>query len=294
MISTEDAVLLQQELPALSRIEVISDVFATGRGQIEYRTRGAETAPAIVLLHGMGSSAAGYRAQLAGLADGFRVIAWNAPGFGHSTPLALAQPRATDYAQALQAFIAALGITRLAALVGSSWGSVIATTFAAHAPARVQSLVLAAPNTARGRLQGAARDAELAALVRAGTAAVERSAVADRLLTPETPAAVRAHVERLRDAITPGGWSQAAHMLFTVHTPELLVQYPGPVAIVAGTADQVAPLPAHAAVLQAAVPAARLYALPGYGHMPKLEAPARFNAIVRQAAQDGERAAAPA
>jgi pimeloyl-ACP methyl ester carboxylesterase len=268
-------------------------VFAQGRGRIEYRASGAASAPAVVLLHGIGSQSAGYRAQLAGLADGFRVIAWNAPGFGHSTPLALAEPRAEDYAQALAAFLGALGIAQAAVLVGSSWGSVVAATFAARCPAAVRSLVLSAPNTARGRLQGEARAAARAAVGRAGRAA-DRSAVAERLLTPDTPAAVREPVERLRDAVTPEGWRQAAHMLFTVYTPDLLPQYPGPIAIVAGSADQVAPLQAHGAVLQAAVPAAQLHVLQGHGHMPKLEAPARFNAIVRAAALDGEHGTAAA
>ncbi|WP_219219352.1 alpha/beta fold hydrolase [Variovorax boronicumulans] len=287
MITSEDFNLLRQALPAPSTVQVASNVFAGGVGQIEYRTRGPAQAPAVLLLHGIGSSSAGYRAQLAGLADAFRVIAWNAPGFGNSTPLASETPGAQDYAQALGDFIAALGIRRLAVLVGSSWGSVIAATFATLSPATVPGLVLSAPNTARGRLQGDARAAELAGLVRAGASA-DRRAVADRLLTPDTSAEVRAHVEALRDAVTPSGWRQAAHMLFTVHTPDLLAHYGGHLAIVAGTRDQVAPLEAHGAVLHAAAPASRLHVLEGYGHMPKLEAPARFNAIVRTAAQEAE------
>lgn len=288
MITSEDFTLLRQVPPAPSTVEVASSVLAGGAGRIEYRTRGPADAPAVLMLHGIGSSSAGYRAQLAGLADAFRVIAWNAPGFGNSTPLASEAPAAGDYAQVLGDFIAALGIRRLAVLVGSSWGSVVAATFAARDPATVPGLVLSAPNTARGRLQGEARAAELAALVRAG-AGTDRAAVAERLLTPDTPAEVRAHVERLRDAVTPRGWRQAAHMLFTVHTPDLLAHYGGHLAIVAGTRDRVAPLEAHGAVLHAAAPAAQLHLLDGYGHMPKLEAPARFNAIVRTVAREAER-----
>jgi len=288
MITSEDFTLLQQALPAPSTVQLVSNAFAAGVGQIEYRASGRAGAPVVVLLHGIGSSSAGYRAQLAGLADEFHVIAWNAPGFGHSTPLASETPATGDYAQALGAFLAALGIRQLAVLVGSSWGSVIAAAFAAHGDVAVPSLVLSAPNTARGRLQGEARAAELAGLVRAG-ASSDRGAVADRLLTPDTPAEVRAHVERLRDAVTPRGWRQAAHMLFTAYTPDLLAHRRGRLAIVAGTRDQVAPLEAHGAVLHAAVPAARLHVLEGLGHMPKLEAPARFNAIVREAARVAER-----
>jgi pimeloyl-ACP methyl ester carboxylesterase len=44
--------------------------------------------PALVLLHGIGSGARSWRAQLDGLSDRFRTIAWNAPGYGESSPLA--------------------------------------------------------------------------------------------------------------------------------------------------------------------------------------------------------------
>jgi len=46
------------------------------------------------------------------------------------------------------------GVRRLAVLVGSSWGSIVALAFARRYPALVDSLVLSAPNLARGHLVG--------------------------------------------------------------------------------------------------------------------------------------------
>jgi pimeloyl-ACP methyl ester carboxylesterase len=97
------------------------------------------------LLHGMGSSSAGYRAQLAALSKNYRVIAWDAPGYGQSSPFAISTPAATDYGDALAGLMSALGIRR-ATVVGSSWGSVIAATFAARYPAATRAIVLSAPN----------------------------------------------------------------------------------------------------------------------------------------------------
>jgi pimeloyl-ACP methyl ester carboxylesterase len=262
-------------------LEFSSDVFPTRRGVLEYRSVGPADAPAVVLLHGLGSSSAGYRAQLAGLAREFRVIAWNAPGFGRSARLAAEQPVAADHARAFGDLLTALGIDRVAVLAGSSWGSVVAAAFASVMPQRLDALLLSAPNTARGRLTGTARADALAAMLRGAAGDEDRAVVAQRLLAPDAPPVVRALVERLRDAVTPGGWHQAVHALFSVHTPDLLAEWRGATAIVAGTEDKLAPIDAHAAVLTQVLPQAHLHRLQGIGHMPKLEAPAYFNALVR-------------
>jgi pimeloyl-ACP methyl ester carboxylesterase len=281
--SNADAALLSHDLPELKVAEVASPLYAGGRGRLEYRTTGAEDRPVLVLLHGLGSSSAGYRAQLAGLGDRFRVIAWNAPGFGNSTPVAATDPDVQDYVGILGAFLAASKIGRVAAMVGSSWGSIIAIAFAAARPQLVGNLMLSSANTGRGALSGDEREAEMAARLKAADTSipVARSTVADRLLTPQTASEVRRHVEALRDAMTTVGWEQAVKMLFTVHTPALIGDVKCPIVMIAGTLDKVAPHQLHAVRLRAAAPSAELDLFEGYGHMLKLEAPARFNEIVR-------------
>jgi pimeloyl-ACP methyl ester carboxylesterase len=284
-LSAADASLLSQDLPVLREVALPGSSGAL----IEYREAGPQDAPAVVLLHGIGSSSAGYRAQFAGLSDRFRVIAWNAPGFGNSTPLPEADPTALDYAAALAAFLDALGLARIAVLVGSSWGSVIAVNLAVTEPGRAGALLLSAPNAARGTLTGPQRETELAAMRRAGhpEGEVDRSAVADRLLTPDTPRQVRALVERLRDAVTSAGWDAAVHMTLTTDTPSLIGRVACPVALAVGTRDKVAPFEQHAAKLLAAKPDAVLHRMEGFGHMLKLEAPTRFNGMVRDLAVAG-------
>ena len=294
-LSPLDAKLLAQDLPELARIAVASSIYPGQRGQVEYRAAGDASNSAVLMLHGLGSSSAGYRAQFAGLSRDFHVIAWNAPGFGTSSPIPGHDAGIDDYADALEAFLRALRVERVSALVGSSWGSVVALAFASRYPALVGSLVLSAPNVAKGRVVGEARDAELDSWLRTADTSipVSRAAIADRLLTPHTPFPVRQHVERLRDAMTTDGWRQAIRSLFTVYTPDIISEVGCPIALLSGTLDQVAPHRDHAERLLAAAPRAKSISFEDCGHMLKLEAPSRFNAIVRATALQPESPAHP-
>jgi pimeloyl-ACP methyl ester carboxylesterase len=285
-LSPFDTELLSQNLPELSQVAVESPVYAGGRGLMEYRAAGDRGDPAILMLHGLGSSSAGYRAQFAGLSRDFRVLAWNAPGFGDSSPIGRDDASIDDYADALEAFLRTLGLKRLSVLVGSSWGSIIALAFAGRYPQLVGSLVLSAPNVARGHLFGESRDAELDAWLRTADISlpVSRAAIADKLLAPDTSPLVRQHAERLRDAMTTKGWRQAIKSVFTIHTPDVIQDVRCSIAIAAGALDRVAPYDDHARHLLAAAPRAKPHLFEDCGHLLKLEAPAKFNSVVRQIA----------
>ena len=285
-LSPLDTLLLSQDLPELSQATVESPIYAGGRGLVEYRAAGDRGDLTILLLHGLGSSSAGYRGQLAGLSRDFRVLAWNAPGFGDSSQIGRDAAGIEDYADALEAFLRALGLKQPLVLVGSSWGSVIALAFARRYPRLTGSLVLSAPNVARGQLAGASRDTELDAWLRTADVSlpVSRSALTDKLLAPDASPLVRRHAERLRDALTTEGWRQAIKSVFTVHTPDIIQDVRCPIAVLAGTLDRIAPCEDHARLLVAAAPQAELHLFEGCGHLLKLEAPAKFNSVVRQIA----------
>jgi pimeloyl-ACP methyl ester carboxylesterase len=288
-LSPTDIELLSRSLPELARSKVESDIFSERRGIVEYRAAGDPSNPAVVMLHGLGSNSAGYRAQFAGLSQDFYVLAWNAPGFGNSSQVGSQSATIGEYADALEGVLSALGHERLAGLVGSSWGSVIALAFASRYPERVGSLILSAPNVAKGHLRGESRDAELEGLLRIADISipVSRAGIADRLLTPKTPALVRQHVERLRDAMTTAGWRQAIRSLFTIHTPDVIGTIKAPIAILSGTRDQVAPYADHAARLFEAATWSKMYTFEGCGHILKLEAPSKFNSAVRETLASG-------
>src|SRR6267378_7119554 len=115
---------------------------------ISYREAGS--GPALVLLHGIGSSSASWLFQLESLA-GYRLIAWDAPGYGGSAFLSVPEPRPADYAQALHEFLERL-LLKDVVLVGNSLGCLMAGAYAAAHPERVRSMLLLGPAGGYGGL----------------------------------------------------------------------------------------------------------------------------------------------
>src|ERR1700739_3580036 len=138
----------------MSIADADSRIVRAGDATFSYLKAGS--GPALVLLHGIGSAAASFRHQLEALSARFRVVAWDAPGYGASTPLTIAHPDTSDYAAALDAWLGAVGIDRCH-LVGQSLGTLIAARFAAEQPWRLFSLTLASVARGHGRLRSSQR-----------------------------------------------------------------------------------------------------------------------------------------
>ena len=68
---------------------------ASSSASIDYRERPG-SGPALVLLHGIGSHAESFAGLVPLLPADWRVIAWNAPGYGGSEPFAEEWPVAAD------------------------------------------------------------------------------------------------------------------------------------------------------------------------------------------------------
>jgi pimeloyl-ACP methyl ester carboxylesterase len=111
----------------------------TELGQLHYREAGS--GPPVVFLHKTPSSSIQYSRVQPLLADRFRTIALDTPGFGLSDPPP-GPPQMDYYARAVVALLDALGLERVA-LVGYLTGSSIALETATRFPERVERLVLA-------------------------------------------------------------------------------------------------------------------------------------------------------
>ena len=159
----------------LARFPAQQAVTAAGQ-TVGYREAGAgalvnHDALPLVLLHGIGSGAASWVQQFEALGGTRRVLAWDAPGYGASTPVVPASPNATDYAEVLRGWLDALGIERCV-LVGHSLGAIIAGAFAAANPQCVAGLLLLSPaggyGAAAADVRESKRDQRLAMLAELG------------------------------------------------------------------------------------------------------------------------------
>ena len=189
-----------------------------GGGVMSVRECGS--GPALVCLHGIGSGAASWLDTALLLAPQARVIAWDAPGYGASTPLAPAAPTAADYAERLRALLDALDIDRCV-LVGHSLGALTAASAArpgSALAARIARLVLISPAAGYGaparaderRRVHAQRLDTLAGAGIAGMAAQRRRPPAVRPAPSELARQwVRWNMARLNE----GGYRQAVELL---------------------------------------------------------------------------------
>lgn len=238
----------------------------------------------LVMLHGIGSAARSFRAQLGGLSALRRIIAWDAPGYGGSTGLLPPAPDADDYAAMLAAFLDTLKIARCH-LLGHSLGCLIAARFARRNPARVRSLILCAIATGHGPLPAGERrkllDQRINDVNTLGPWEMAKRR-GPRLVSPKSPPGAAEKVIEAMRTVHPGGYVQAARMLSTGDVKADVSALPQtlPLRIIYGEDDVITP-PARNLEVAALRPAS-VVAIPAAGHAVYLEQPAALNAAIER------------
>lgn len=259
-----------------------------GEARVSYREAagksGKEALP-LVLLHGIGSGAASWVQQFEALGEGEnprRVLAWDAPGYGASTPVASASPVAGDYAGVLAGWLDALGIERCV-LAGHSLGAIIVGAFAAAHPARVSGLLLISPAGGYGAADPAVREEKRAARL-AMLAELGPQGLADKrsanMLSPHASDEARAWVRWNMSRVVPHGYAQATHLLANADLAADLARCVGkvPMAVAVGAEDTITPPPACERL--AHVAQAPFETVPRAGHAGYIEQPAAYNALL--------------
>jgi pimeloyl-ACP methyl ester carboxylesterase len=253
---------------------------ATTAAGLEIGYREAGNGAAIVFLHGIGSSSEGWATQLAHFGKTHRAIAWDAPGYGGSGDLDPLAPTASDYAEALAGLLDALGIAR-ATLVGNSLGALMAAAFVRRHPARVAALVLSDAAAGHGRLSEEDRNEKLMQrlddVAELGPAGMAEKRVGNLLGSKAAPGARNASL-RVMSKIRPKGYGQAARMLSLGDIFAELAGCRAPALVVCGAEDRVTPPEGNRKIASAL--GASFELIDGIGHLPYLEAPDRFNALV--------------
>jgi pimeloyl-ACP methyl ester carboxylesterase len=234
----------------------------------------------LVLLHGIGSGAASWVQQFEVLGAGRRVLAWDAPGYGASTPVDGESPIAADYAAVLKDWLDALGIERCV-LVGHSLGAIIAGAFAAAHPHRVAGLLLLSPaggyGAASAEVRETKRDQRLAMLNELGPQGLAEKRSAN-MLSAHASDEARGWVRWNMSRVIPRGYAQATHLLANADLANDLARFKGRINVAVGADDTITPPAACERI--ALVAGTKLQVVPHAGHAGYIEAPAAYTAII--------------
>ena len=268
-------------LPDLDFLGVDARALGLAGPRLSFMAAGPMDGPPVLLLHGIAANSTGWRFQLEALARaGRRAIAWNAPVYFLSDPFATDAPSADAFADVLAALMDALGMAR-ADLVGSSFGPLVAITFAARHPRRVGRLALL--GCSRGQRWKPAEERARLLAMRAAAAAQGGVAMARErgpsLVAAESSPALLALVRRMLAATDGRALLQAARCSDQADSLDHAPAVRAPTLLLCGAEDQVYP-PEVSRAVAAAVPGARLVLLPGIGHLPELECPCTTNRLL--------------
>ena len=253
---------------------------------LRVRDTGPKNAPALMMLHGFGSSLETWEPWATSLSERYRVIRFDLPGCGLSEP-----DRTAGYGDARSVSLARgvmkhLGIEK-AVLIGNSIGGRIAWRFAAEFPAQTSKLVLispdgfASPGFQYGQVPRVAAVFQLMkyflprVLVGANLATAYAdpsrlsNTVADRYYDLlRAPGNRSAMIERMQQTIL----NDPTPMLRRVRARTLIVW---------GKQDRLIPY-GNSADYMAALPNAELVSFDSLGHVPQEEAPAQSLAPVEK------------
>ena len=246
-------------------------------GVIVAARHSGERGPAIVFVHGVGSTAAAWDPQLVALEDAYRSYAIQLRGNGG--PGYPPPPEKIDragYARDVLAILDASGIER-AHFVGCSLGGVVGFELWQTAPERIASLTFvgsfaAYPDGAKYaesivEMVEAAGDMESFARVRVGRLG----------LPPDREAAAIAEMA----CKTVPSYVAATRATWTGDYRAMLPSITAPTLVVIGERDMVAPLILSQEIANG-IPGARLEVVENAGHVTNADAPEAFNALLRE------------
>lgn len=256
--------------------------FAVADGlRIGYRERGS--GPALVLVHGMGGGSGAWATQYDRFSDRYRVIGWDAPGYGGSDDFAMETPTVGDYVDTLAHFLDAVRV-EAAHLVGHSFGGILVAGFHKRHPDRVLSLTLAQSVIGNGAMDADERAAEIderTELVnRLGPDGYARHH-APRSLSPSASAETIARGIEITAWMRPAGYLRQFRALKSANIFDWTATPAVPAMAVRGSDDRTAGKD-MVAEIAAAMGGIRTPCIEGIGHMIYLEHPERFNALLEE------------
>jgi len=253
----------------------------------DWRTRVLEAGQGepLVLMAGTSGHLEAYARNIAAFAEHFRVIAYDYPGHGYTTP-ATADLELPDYVAHLRGLLDVLGVDR-AHLSGESLGGWVAAKFAAEFPGRVGRIVLNTPG-------GTMATPEVMERIRTLSQAAADDPSPERIRARlewlmADPASVTDELVDIRRTIyaQPGFATSMRHLL-CLQDPEIrrrnlltdaeLAAITGPALVIWTSDDPSGPAAAGQAMAER-MPDARFEVIKDAGHWPQWEQAQTFNAL---------------
>jgi len=232
--------------------------------------------PAVLLWHSLMHHGGMWRPVIERMRERFRILCVDAPGHGRSSAVHRSFDM-DDCARAAEKVLDARKVDR-AAVVGLSWGGMVALTLAAHRSKRVSAIVAMDASSRPEPLVNKLRYLAMGTVSRrigvvpALLDRVEPLFFADRTLKDRREDLVepwRGYVARMdRDSL----WYSLRCITDRRDITEELRQSELPALILVGSEDRARP-PADSEHLAATIPGARLAFIPGAGHLSALERP---------------------
>jgi len=254
-----------------------------GARRIFYDLIGADTGRAVVFAHALAADGGMWVEQIPALmALGFRVLRIDMRGHGGSDPVSGVYTL-RELASDIVAVLDRLGIAA-ADYVGLSIGGMIGEALAIHFPNRVSSLLLCETPPAALRNAAEVWGPRVAAVRAADALEPIADATMERWLTADFRARNPNRWQQIRDTVaatTAAGYcgcvAALSHFDFTRELPNVRV----PALVLYGEDDRATSHEENQR-LASLIRGGRFIAFPGARHLPNVEAPNRFNHILRE------------
>lgn len=250
-----------------------------GKLELHYRDSGPGH-DAIVLLHGFPFTSELWDPQVRELARGYRVIAPDFRGFGHTgLPGRYSLDRLADD---IAEMLSRLGLKRVV-LGGLSMGGYVAFAFFRRHPENLLGLILSDTRPDADSEDTKENRARMAALARRSGSAAVADEMLPGLLSPTTRSEKPEVADTLRAMISSAAPDAIAAALSAMasrgDSRSLLPSIDVPVLVMGGADDSLTP-EAEMRAWAAEIPTARTAFIAGAGHVANLERPGEFNDLV--------------
>ena len=253
--------------------------------RLHYLDWGTAGKQPLVLLHGIARSAHNFDHLAPHFTARFHVLAVDMRGHGDSDWHPAGAYFVEDYVSDIEALIDSLGLRRIV-LWGNSTGGRVAQMIAGRHPARVSAAIIEDVGPERPAAISSRRASRMKE-EESGWASVEDLLAKTKIDYPRTPDHVlRAFVEHASCRRADGRiiWKRDPAILKGFVPTELwdtVGRITAPIAYIVGGASAIVPLETQQR-LSAMLPRAEITTLPGLGHYPSDEEPARFLEVVDQ------------